>query len=70
MRGCGGLHSDDSGGFATKAILGLFAIMAQHPGATNDTLLAALENTQRVAFTIGALGTGLAIPPSCCGFAA
>jgi uncharacterized membrane protein YjjB (DUF3815 family) len=50
------------GGFATKAILGLFTVMAQHPSAANDMLIAALENTLRVTFTIGALGTGLAIP--------
>jgi uncharacterized membrane protein YjjB (DUF3815 family) len=50
------------GGFAAKAILGLFAITAQGPTATNGTLVTALENTLRVTFTIGALGTGLAIP--------
>jgi len=50
------------GGFATKAILGLFAVMAQHPNATSLTFITALENTLRVMFTIGALGTGLAIP--------
>ena len=49
------------GGSATKAILGLFAAAAQHPTA-NETLVTAMENTLRVAFTIGALGTGLAIP--------
>ena len=54
-------------GFATKAILGLFAVMAQHPNAGSDTLLTALENTLRVTFTIGALGTGLAIPAFCYG---
>jgi uncharacterized membrane protein YjjB (DUF3815 family) len=49
------------GGFATKAILGLFAITVNHPG-DNQTLVTALDNTLRVMFTIGALGTGLAIP--------
>ena len=50
------------GGVATKAILGLFAVAAQHPSATNQTLVTAVENTLRVMFTIGALGTGLALP--------
>jgi uncharacterized membrane protein YjjB (DUF3815 family) len=50
------------GGFATKAILGLFAITAQHPTATNETLITAVDNSLRVTFTVGALGIGLAIP--------
>lgn len=50
------------GGIAAKAILGLFAVAAQHPAATNETLVTAIENTLRVMFTIGSLGTGLAIP--------
>ena len=50
------------GSIAAKAILGLFAVSAQKSGATHDTLVTALENSLRVAFTIGALGTGLAIP--------
>lgn len=50
------------GVFAAKAILGLFAVTAPHPGAANETLVMAVENTLRVTFTIGALGTGLAIP--------
>ena len=50
------------GGFATKAILGLFAITAQSYTATNETLITAIDNALRVIFTIGALGTGLAIP--------
>lgn len=50
------------GAFAAKAILGLFAVTAQHPGAASESLLMAVENTLRVTFTIGALGTGLAIP--------
>ena len=50
------------GGFAAKAILGLFAITAQHPVATNETIIMAVDNTLRVMFTVGALGIGLAIP--------
>jgi len=50
------------GGFAAKAILGLFAITTQGSATTNETLITALENSLRVMFTVGALGTGLAIP--------
>lgn len=50
------------GAFAAKAILGLFAVSAQHPTATTDTLIVSLEFSLRVLFTVGALGTGLAIP--------
>jgi uncharacterized membrane protein YjjB (DUF3815 family) len=49
------------GGFAAKAILGLFAITAQH-AAGNETLIAAIENILRVTFIMGALGTGVAVP--------
>ena len=50
------------GGLAAKAILGLFAVTAQHPAANHETLVMAVENTLRVMFTVGGLGTGLAIP--------
>jgi uncharacterized membrane protein YjjB (DUF3815 family) len=50
------------GAFATKAILGLFAITTQHSTATNETIIAAMDNTLRVTFTMGALGIGVAIP--------
>jgi len=50
------------GGFAAKAILGLLAVTAQHPTATAGTLITAMDNSLRVMFTVGALGTGLAIP--------
>lgn len=50
------------GGFAAKAILGLFALTAPHPHAAHDTLLMAVQYSLRVTFTIGAIGTGLAIP--------
>jgi uncharacterized membrane protein YjjB (DUF3815 family) len=45
------------GAFAAKAILGLFAISAQH-SATNETFIAALDNALRVALAMGALGAG------------
>jgi uncharacterized membrane protein YjjB (DUF3815 family) len=50
------------GSFAAKAILGLFSLAAQNPASANETLLAAVEFTLRVMFTIAAIGTGLAIP--------
>jgi uncharacterized membrane protein YjjB (DUF3815 family) len=50
------------GGFTAKAILGLFAVTAQRPDTANEVLIAALENLLRALFTIGALGTGLALP--------
>ncbi len=50
------------GAFAAKAILGLFAITTQASGSSYGTLITSLGDTLRVLFTIGALGTGLAIP--------
>ena len=50
------------GGFAAKAILGLFAVATQHAPTTHEPFILAVENTWRAAFTIGALGTGLAMP--------
>ena len=47
--------------FAAKAILGLFAISAQHL-ATNETFIAAMDNGLRVTLTMGALGAAVAIP--------
>ncbi len=49
------------GAFAAKAILGLFAISAQHP-ATSETFIAAMDNALRVTLATGALGAGVAIP--------
>jgi uncharacterized membrane protein YjjB (DUF3815 family) len=50
------------GSFAAKAILGLFALTATNPVNTTETLTTAVQFTVRVMFTIGAIGTGLAIP--------
>ena len=50
------------GSFAAKAILGLFALTAPNPTGAGETLITAVEYTLRVTFTIGAIGTGLAIP--------
>jgi uncharacterized membrane protein YjjP (DUF1212 family) len=50
------------GGFAAKAILGLIALTL--PGVTNadQTLMTSVQGALRVMFTVGAMGTGLAIP--------
>ncbi len=50
------------GSFATKAILGLFALTSPTPQDASATLLMTSEYTLRLVFTIGAIGTGLAIP--------
>jgi uncharacterized membrane protein YjjB (DUF3815 family) len=51
------------GGFAARAFLGLFSITLPQPSAAgNEALITALTYSLRVIFTIGALGTGLAIP--------
>ena len=50
------------GSFAAKAILGLFALTSSHLADPTQTLNAAMQYTLRVMFTIGAIGTGLAIP--------
>lgn len=48
--------------FATKAILGFFALTAPVPKNPDETLITSVEFFLRVAFTVGAIGTGLAIP--------
>lgn len=50
------------GSFAAKAILGLFALTAPNTTGAGETLITAVIYTLRVTFTIGAIGTGLAIP--------
>jgi uncharacterized membrane protein YjjP (DUF1212 family) len=50
------------GSFAAKAILGMFALTSIDSVHAADTLITAVQYTLRVMFTIGAIGTGLAIP--------
>jgi uncharacterized membrane protein YjjB (DUF3815 family) len=50
------------GGFAAKAILGLFALTLPTVHDAQQTLLSSVQDTLRVTFTVGAMGTGLAIP--------
>jgi uncharacterized membrane protein YjjB (DUF3815 family) len=50
------------GGFAAKAILGLIALTAPIVKNADQMLMVSVQNTLRVMFTVGAMGTGLAIP--------
>jgi uncharacterized membrane protein YjjP (DUF1212 family) len=50
------------GGFAAKAIIGLFALTAPTVQNPDQTLMLSVQNALRVMFSIGAMGTGLAIP--------
>jgi uncharacterized membrane protein YjjB (DUF3815 family) len=50
------------GAFFSQAILGLFAVTAQHPENETATIVMAMEYMLRVVFTVGAIGAGLAIP--------
>ena len=50
------------GSFAAKAILALFALSSDNLTRPPETLDNAIQYTLRVMFTIGAIGTGLAIP--------
>jgi len=50
------------GSFAAKAVLGLFALTTSGVVNEPETLITAVQYTLRVMFTIGAIGTGLAIP--------
>lgn len=50
------------GSFAAKAILGFFALTSPTLTDATATLNEAVQYTLRVMFTIGAIGTGLAVP--------
>jgi|SRR5208283_663986 len=50
------------GSFAAKAILAMFALAATGTTDASETLITAVQFTLRVTFTVGAIGTGLAIP--------
>ena len=50
------------GSFAAKAIIGLFTVSTSTVVNESETLVTAAQYTLRVVFTIGAIGTGLAIP--------
>ena len=50
------------GSFAANAILGMFALTSIDSADATATLVTAVQFTLRVMFTVGAIGTGLAIP--------
>jgi uncharacterized membrane protein YjjB (DUF3815 family) len=50
------------GSFAAKAILAMFALTSTSTTDASETLITAVQFTLRVMFTVGAIGTGLAIP--------
>jgi len=50
------------GSFAAKALIGLFALTTSRVVNEQETLITATQFTLRVIVTIGAIGTGLAIP--------
>jgi uncharacterized membrane protein YjjP (DUF1212 family) len=50
------------GSSAAKAILGLIALTATTVQNPDQTLMLSVQSTVRVLFTVGAMGTGLAIP--------
>lgn len=50
------------GSFAAKALIGLFALTTSKVANEQETLITATQFTLRVIVTIGAIGTGLAIP--------
>ena len=51
------------GSFAAKAILAMFALTSTVTTDAPDSLITAVQFALRVTFTVGAIGTGLAIPP-------
>ncbi len=50
------------GSFAAKAILGFYMLTTSGAAKDAQVLITAVQYSLRVAFTIGAIGTGLAIP--------
>lgn len=50
------------GSIAAKAIMGLFAFTTANVVRDSQPLVTALQYALRVMFTVGAIGTGLAIP--------
>jgi len=50
------------GSFAAKALIGLFALTTSKVANEQDVLVTATQYSLRVIVTIGAIGTGLAIP--------
>jgi uncharacterized membrane protein YjjB (DUF3815 family) len=50
------------GSFAAKAIIGLYALTSDNMVSSPEALMDAVQYALRVVFTLGAIGTGLALP--------
>ena len=50
------------GSFAAKAILGLYALTSENAAVNSESFMVTVQYTLRVIFTLGAIGTGLALP--------
>lgn len=50
------------GSFAAKAILGLYALTAESATSNPESFMVTVQYTLRVIFTLGAIGTGVALP--------
>ena len=50
------------GSFVAKALIGFFALATHRAGDNPQALVDALQSSFRFLFTIGAIGTGLALP--------
>ena len=50
------------GSFAAKAIIGLYALTAESAPSQPEAFMVTVQYTLRVIFTLGAIGTGLALP--------
>lgn len=50
------------GSFAAKAIIGLYALTAESAASNPESFMVTVQYTLRVIFTLGAIGTGLALP--------
>jgi uncharacterized membrane protein YjjB (DUF3815 family) len=50
------------GSFAAKAIIGLYALTSDNTASSPEALMDAVQYALRVVFTLGAIGTGLALP--------
>lgn len=50
------------GSFAAKAILGLYSLTFENTPSHPEALMVTVQYLLRVSFTLGAIGTGLAMP--------
>ncbi|MGC3957137.1 MAG: threonine/serine exporter family protein [Verrucomicrobiota bacterium] len=50
------------GSFAAKTIIGLYALTSEHTPSNPEAFMVTVQYLLRVIFTLGAIGTGLAMP--------